>query len=122
VPVQAVVNDPSTPLGAVVTVAIRPEKVSLFPVQGVVRYADGTVESPEEHKAMLLRDPDINLTQGMVKFSNYIGTDTRYIVSVGRQELVARVQNFGLRSDTTFDTGQAVHIFWDAEHARILTE
>ncbi len=49
----------------------------------------------------------------------------RYIVGIGRDhrhELVARVQNVGLRSDPTFRVGQAVNLFWDAENARILTE
>ena len=36
--------------------------------------------------------------------------------------VVIQVQNFGLRSDTTFGVGQDVFIFWDAENARVLTE
>jgi spermidine/putrescine transport system ATP-binding protein len=122
VPVKAVVASPELAVGSTVTVAIRPEKINLFDVAGVVKYADGTSESSQEHKAMLLRDADINLTQGVVKHANYIGTDTRYIVSLGHQELVARVQNFGLRSDSFFEVGEQVNIFWDAENARVLGE
>jgi hypothetical protein len=104
-------------------VAVRPEKVNLFPASGTMRYPDGTQDDANTYKTALLRDPDINLVQGIVKYSNYIGTDTRYIVSIGReQEMVARIQNFGLRTDTVFALGQPANIFWDAEHSRILTE
>ncbi|MFO7323774.1 MAG: ABC transporter ATP-binding protein [Chloroflexota bacterium] len=121
--IKAAFNDQALTSGSRVTVAIRPEKVNLFSATGPVKYADGTNESPEEHRELLLRDPDINLVRGRVLRANYIGTDTRYVVSIGQnQQLVARVQNYGLRSDTTFHIDQEVYIFWDAEHSRVLTE
>ncbi len=106
-----------------VTVAIRPEKVNLFATEGVVKYPDGTVDQASEYKAILLRDPDIAMTEGTIVYVNYIGTDTRYIVEIGGGiRMVARVQNFGLRSETFFEIGQKVNVFWDAETARVLTE
>jgi hypothetical protein len=80
-------------------------------------------EKASEYKTALLRDPDINLVEGTITFANYIGTDTRYIVTFGEgHQLIARLQNFGLRSDTVFNTGQRVNIFWDADHSRVLLQ
>ena len=63
------------------------------------------------------------MVEGTIVYVNYIGTDTRYIVEFGGGiRMVARVQNFGLRSETFFDMGQKVNVFWDAETARVLTE
>jgi spermidine/putrescine transport system ATP-binding protein len=107
-----------------VTVAVRPEKLSLFAVQGQVRFPDGSHDSADAYKTALLKDPDIEMTIGTIRQSIYIGTDTRYVVGIGKDqhiELVVRVQNFGLRSDTVFQKGQQVNVFWDAENARVLT-
>jgi spermidine/putrescine transport system ATP-binding protein len=121
--IKAAVGETEARSGQKVTIAIRPEKVNLFAATGLHKYADGTTETVDQHRALLMRDPDINMTLGRVLHANYIGTDTRYIVSVGQsQQLVARIQNFGLRSDTAFEVGQEVNIFWDAENARVLTE
>jgi spermidine/putrescine transport system ATP-binding protein len=115
-------NETIAPLTEV-TVAIRPEKISLFAAEGVVRFADGTSDPVEAYKAALERDPDIDLLAGKITKANYIGTDTRYHVDIADdQEVVVRVQNFGLRSDTVFEVGQSVHVFWDADIARVLTE
>jgi spermidine/putrescine transport system ATP-binding protein len=115
--------DIGTAIGTDVTVAVRPEKINIFATEGVVRYADGTTDQADAYKAALLRDPDINMVQGTVKFANYIGTDTRYILNFGAgHEVVSREQNFGLRSDTFYDVGRSVNIFWDYETARLLTE
>jgi hypothetical protein len=102
---------------------VRPEKINLFPIEGRVKFDDGSSREVSEYKAGLEQDPDINLLRGTIKLVNYIGTDTRYIVSFGEgQEAIARVQNFGLRSDTVFSKDQPVWIFWDAETARVLTQ
>ncbi len=112
--------------GQPVTVALRPEKVNLFQTRGIVEYEEGSVEPVEEYKRSLLRDPNINLINGRVRQAIYIGTDTRYVVDIGTngsaQSVVARVQNFGLRSDTFFDQGEDVYVFWNAENARILQD
>jgi len=105
-----------------VTVAVRPEKINLFPIKGKVRYPDGSSDEASEYKTALLRDPDINLIEGVIKSANYIGTDTRYTVEVGAHDIVVRIQNYGLRSDTHFEPGQRVNVFWDAETVRILVQ
>jgi spermidine/putrescine transport system ATP-binding protein len=120
--IKAGVNDPSLVIGQEVTVAIRPEKFNLFATEGVVKYPDGSSDQASAYKTALLRDPDINLVQGTVTYANYIGTDTRYMAEFGasKHSIVARIQNFGLRSDTSFEVGQPAYIYFDAETARIL--
>ena len=109
--------------GQEVTIALRPEKVNLFTTKGVIEYEEGSTESADEYKRSLLRDPNINLIRGKVEQSVYIGTDYRYALQIaGGQELIARVQNFGLRSDVFFDRGDDVNIYWNAENARILQQ
>jgi spermidine/putrescine transport system ATP-binding protein len=121
--IKAGISDHTLSLGSDVTVAVRPEKINLFPIEGRVKFDDGSSREVSEYKAGLEQDPDINLLRGTIKLVNYIGTDTRYIVSFGEgQEAIARVQNFGLRSDTVFSKDQPVWIFWDAETARVLTQ
>ncbi len=122
---KAVMTDPGCPLGKEVTVAVRPEKLNLFPSEGLMTYPDSSTDKVDNYKASLLKDPDINLMQAKVREDIYIGTDTRYIVGIGEKqnvELVARVQNFGLRSESWYEKGQTVNIFWDAETARILKD
>lgn len=107
--------------GQNVTIALRPEKINLFTTKGTIEYEEGSTETAEEYRRALLRDPDINMVRGRIEQTVYIGTDYRYVVRIaGQQELVARVQNFGLRSDTYFDPGEEVNVFWSAENARIL--
>jgi spermidine/putrescine transport system ATP-binding protein len=107
--------------GQEVSIAIRPEKVSLFALDGSVKFPDGNSVSAEEYKAALLRDPDINVVQGEILETVYIGTDTRYTIRIGQNtELVSRMQNVGLRSDATFTQGQKVYVFWDYENANVL--
>jgi spermidine/putrescine transport system ATP-binding protein len=115
--------DTSLPADREVTVAVRPEKINLFAMDGKVRFPDGTSDSAEVYKTNLLKDPDINLVEGVVRYANYIGTDTRYIVEFGGgHEAVSRTQNFGLRSDTMFTVGQRVYTYFDADTARLLLE
>jgi spermidine/putrescine transport system ATP-binding protein len=109
--------------GEEITVALRPEKLNLFRLKGTIEYEEGSTESTESYKAALLRDPNINLIRGTVKQAIYIGTDTRYVLRIsGNQEIVARIQNFGLRSDTVFEQDEVVNIFWNAENGRVLLQ
>jgi spermidine/putrescine transport system ATP-binding protein len=120
--IKAQCNDPSLVVGQNATIAIRPEKISIFATEGLVRYADGSSDQADAYKAALQRDPDINLVQGVVKYSNYIGTDTRYVLEFGSgHSIAARMQNYGLRSDTVFKVDQPINIFWDAELAPVLS-
>ncbi len=106
-----------------VLIALRPEKINVFAAKGTIQYDEGSSESTEDYKKALLRDPNINLMRAKVLQDVYIGTDTRYSLDIpGNQDIVARVQNFGLRSDTYFTSGQEINIFWNAENARVLTK
>ncbi len=119
--VQAACGGQEVSAGQEVTIALRPEKVNLFTTKGVIEYDEGSTESVDDYKRSLLRDPNINLIRGKVEQSVYIGTDYRYALRIsGGQELIARVQNFGLRSDAFFDSGDEVNIYWNVENARIL--
>jgi spermidine/putrescine transport system ATP-binding protein len=104
-----------------VTIGLRPEKINVFASKGTVQYDEGTTESTDDYKRALLRDPNINLMKAKVMQDVYIGTDTRYVLDIpGNQDIVARVQNFGLKSDTYFESGQEINVFWTAENARVL--
>jgi spermidine/putrescine transport system ATP-binding protein len=119
---KAVSDEPVTDNQEVV-IALRPEKINVFAAKGTVEYDEGTTESTEDYKKALLRDPNINLMRAKVIQDVYIGTDTRYVLDIpGNQDVVARVQNFGLRSDTYFTSGQEINIYWNAENARVLTK
>ncbi|MBL8163645.1 MAG: ABC transporter ATP-binding protein [Anaerolineae bacterium] len=110
--------------GVETTVAIRPEKLTLFPVNGQVKYPDGSFDTAEAYRTAILKDPDIEVREGTIRQAVYIGTDTRYVVGIGKDrnmELTVRLQNYGLRSDAFFEKGQAVYVFWDSENARVLT-
>jgi spermidine/putrescine transport system ATP-binding protein len=121
--IKAVTGGQPVSVGQKVTLALRPEKINLFPVKGVVEYEEGSQESAEEYMSSLLKVPNMNLIRGHVRQAIYIGTDTRCILRIpGDQEVVARVQNFGLRSDTFFDDGQEVNLYWNAENTRILLQ
>ena len=120
---KAALADTDIPINQNVTLAVRPEKINLFAADGNVRFPDGSSDTSEVYKTGLLRDPDINIVEGYIKSANYIGTDTRYTVNVGgAHDIVVRVQNYGLRSDTSFTQGQRVNVFWDAETVRVLTQ
>ncbi len=106
--------------GQPVIVAIRPEKITLIP-------GDGTGEATGVESAEVLQavknEADKTFVPGVITFSNYIGTDTRYTVRIGEKtELIVRVQNFGSRSDERMKAGDQVMVFWATENARVLTQ
>jgi spermidine/putrescine transport system ATP-binding protein len=97
-----------TATGAGVTLAIRPEKITLTPVDEPVDAGPGD---------------DATLLDGIVREAVYIGTDTRYVVTIGQKtNVIVRLQNFGQRYDTIFRAGDRVNVFWDNVNARILAE
>ncbi len=99
--------------GSDVTVAIRPEKITLIPEGGSLADAIGSIER-EVHKTAI---------PGVVFFANYIGTDTRYVVRVGEKiDVVVREQNVGTRFETMYKPGQKVMVYWANENARVLTQ
>ncbi|MBE2270449.1 MAG: ABC transporter ATP-binding protein [Anaerolinea sp.] len=108
-------------VGQKVTVAIRPEKISLVPDTGAADSEAVSVEAAEVMQA-IRQEQNKTFIPGVITFSNYIGTDTRYTVRIGEKtDLVVRIQNFGTRYDTRFKNGQRVMVFWATENARVLT-
>ncbi len=88
--------------GQSVTVAVRPEKISLHP-------------TPPGN------DLSIPAT---IEEAVYIGTDTRYTVRIAeRHHVVARVQNVGVALDggQAFQRGDQIYLSWPTESAMVLT-
>jgi spermidine/putrescine transport system ATP-binding protein len=99
--VGAQVSDLRPPPGEEVTLVVRPEKLSLAPLNG--RTPDGL--------------------HGTVTEVVYIGTDTRYVVCLPNgQSVVARIQNVGGHRPGGFSTGDRVQIRWDTADARVLSK
>jgi spermidine/putrescine transport system ATP-binding protein len=86
-------NDP-------VTVAIRPEKISLH-----------------------AEPPDERAVPGTVEEVIYTGTDTHYLVRLTKESLVStRQQNVAVGTGVVFPVGTQVYLHWQPESARLLTE
>lgn len=119
-----------------VTLAVRPEKINLYPQGKVdIMKAEGLELDDVSHlfggqlptglidmKEYLIAGQNNVVLDGRVKESIFIGTDTRYLVNIADNvDIFVRVQNFGTRYDTNYDIGQAVYVHWAAENAQILT-
>ncbi len=103
---EAMLEDVDPIRGQEVTVAIRPEKIILLPY------------NPQANKPA-----GMNLLQGHIQQKHYIGTDTRYIVRVGKDaDLIVRVQNTNYDHSNDFKNRDVVNVLWDKHNARILTE
>ncbi|MAT96123.1 MAG: spermidine/putrescine ABC transporter ATP-binding protein [Anaerolineaceae bacterium] len=125
--------------GQAAYLAIRPEKINLYP-QGEIdvlrteaglnydeinRLLGGNLPKSlkMDTREWLGIEQNNMVLNGRISEAIYIGTDTRYRVDLlGDQQLFVRTQNFGSRYDTTFDVGDDVLLHWAAENARILTE
>ena len=134
--VQGSADGRSLSLNQPISLAIRPEKINLYP-QGEVDVTKAGLDMDEalhlfegqmpdkkvDMRQYLAADPKNVVVDGRVTEAIYIGTDTRYRVSLANEaNLFIRVQNFGSRYDTTFDVGDNVYVHWDAENAQVLTE
>jgi len=122
--------------GSPITLAIRPEKINIYP-QGEVPMTKSGID-PEEMASMfgaaaasgtvnmrqyLALEKDNVVIPGRITEAIYIGTDTRYLVDLsGQAELVVRLQNYGSRYDLLYGVGDEVIVHWAAENAQVLTE
>lgn len=108
--VGAVLDDPAMSVGSEVTVAIRPEKLTLKHGNGAEPY----------------HDSGTTLIPGRLQQSVYIGTDTRHVVSFGyngsSSQVVVRTQNFRRSEDEHFQNGENVFVYWVDENARVLVD
>ncbi|HEX9921317.1 MAG TPA: ABC transporter ATP-binding protein [Anaerolineae bacterium] len=124
--------------GQQVTVAIRPEKISIYP-QGTVDVLQTEIglkpgelaqifggqlpQSKVDVREYLKIEQKNVILEGWIEETIYIGTDIRYRVALDEGvSVVARIQNFGERYDTTFHAGDKVYVHWPAENAQILTD
>jgi spermidine/putrescine transport system ATP-binding protein len=119
-----------------VTVAVRPEKINIYP-RGKVNLLKTGVD-PEEAVQIIgagLSDKLVDMREyleleadnvvigGKILEEIYIGTDTRYRVEIADGvEIFSRMQNYGDRYDRFYDVGDRVYVHWTAENATILTE
>jgi spermidine/putrescine transport system ATP-binding protein len=87
--------------GQTVTVAVRPEKISLH-------------RTPPQNGLSI---------PARLEEAVYIGTDTRYTAQIGeRHHVVARVQNVGATVDgTIFQRNDQVYLSWPIDSAMVLT-
>jgi spermidine/putrescine transport system ATP-binding protein len=135
---QGVGNGRHLEIGQSVSLAIRPEKVSLYP-QGKADALKVEAGLDREEVAQFLGynvpSGDVDMRQWLAAEKNavvldaritetiYIGTDTRYRVEIGDDaSIFVRVQNYGSRYDTQFNVGDKVYVHWAAESAQVLTE
>jgi spermidine/putrescine transport system ATP-binding protein len=123
-------------IGQEITLAIRPEKINLYP-QGEVEITKAGVDADEleqlfggqlpegkvDMRKWLAAEQNNVVLDGRIQEAIYIGTDTRYrILLENNADVFVRVQNFGSRYDQHFDVGHNVYVHWAAENAQILTE
>lgn len=121
----AVLDDAEVAVGQRATVAIRPEKIHLIPSEGDFRPADEVDAAPVEQVLQRIKDdPDSTVITGYIQRSIYIGTDTRYIVTLDNSEaeIVIRSQNFETNQAAAFTEGQKVYLHWVDANARILRD
>ena len=91
-----------------ITVAVRPERIGLTPLDAPRAPEDGG---------------DITVLDAVLTGSQYIGTDTRYTLAMGGEvELVARLQNVGERESAALLEGQRVKVYWQESSATVLDQ
>ena len=129
-------EDHEITIGQTVTVAIRPEKINLYPTgmvdvmksgvdpEEIAALFDGQIPSGKINMGEYLRAERNNVViNGRVIEAIYIGTDTRYRISLtDHASIFVRMQNYGSRYDTNFNIGDEVYVHWAAENAQVLTE
>jgi spermidine/putrescine transport system ATP-binding protein len=135
VEVLGAADNRSLSIGQHVTLAIRPEKINLYPIGEVEvsealdldEIAELFGNAPPEGKInmgeYLALERNKVVVNGRIKQAVYIGTDTRYEVSLGNAtNLIVRMQNYGSRYDNPFQNNDEVYVHWAAENAQVLTE
>jgi spermidine/putrescine transport system ATP-binding protein len=135
VDVLGTADNRSLSVGQQVTLAIRPEKINLYPIGEVEvsealdldEIAELFGNAPPEGKInmgeYLALERHKVVVNGRIKQAVYIGTDTRYEVSLGKAtNLIVRMQNYGSRYDNPFQNDDEVYVHWAVENAQVLTE
>ena len=137
-PVLGNADGRSLALNQEITLAVRPEKINLYPhgkanileVEAGLEpdelreiFGDARPLDEVDMKEWLSAGQNNVVLPGHIAEAIYIGTDTRYRVALTEDvSMFVRVQNFGYRYDKTYDVGNPVYVHWAAENAQILTE
>lgn len=99
--VHASTNGRAIVQGDRITLAVRPERISLHPSQ------------PDAAEGLI----------GQVQEIVYLGTDTRYLIELPSGEtVVARIQNTGREAGSQFEVGDRVHLQWSREDAQPIAQ
>ncbi len=107
--VKAALSEALDANSGAVTLAVRPERVSLLTPLGPPDESEGSSEN------------DTTELEAVVTDAQYIGTDTRYTLRIADDlEIVARLQNTGEESGGAADVGQCLKISWRDSSATIL--
>ncbi len=121
--IEATTDQLDLEAGREVTVAVRPEKITLLSETADADATAADKVSTAEVLSTMEHAGDKTLIAGEIVFANYIGTDTRYIVRIGQKtEVVVRIQNFGTRFETIHRKGQHVKVYWATQNARVLVQ
>jgi spermidine/putrescine transport system ATP-binding protein len=135
--ILGVANGRSLSIGQQVTVAIRPEKINIYP-QGKIDvlkteiglkaddlariFGSKIPRSTVDTREYLETEKNNVILEGRIEESIYIGTDLRYQVALADNiSIIVRIQNFGENYDTNFRVGDQVYVHWPAKNAQILT-
>lgn len=109
-------------VGQEVTVAIRPEKIGVRPVVVKNDADELDYKAVDAAQASVLQKAEVNLVRGQIQQAYYIGTDTRYVLSLTkRTALDVRMQNDGIFNNTDLRVGDMVEAYWDTVYARVLS-
>lgn len=128
----------SLSIGQQVIVAIRPEKINIYP-QGKIDvlkteiglkadelariFGSQIPRSTVDAREYLETEKNNVILEGRIEEAIYIGTDLRYQVALpDKVNIVVRIQNFGENYDTTYRVGDQVYVHWPAKNAQILTD
>jgi spermidine/putrescine transport system ATP-binding protein len=91
--------------------ALKPDQSILFTIR------------PEKLSFEPWTDRPANQMSVTVQEAIYIGTDTRYVISLGTGEkIIARIQNFGSGQHGAHKVGETLPVYWLPHEARILSE
>ncbi|MEM6284167.1 MAG: ABC transporter ATP-binding protein [Chloroflexota bacterium] len=119
--VEASLNDDTLAVDSPVAIALRPERIDVLPESGTVRGAGRAEVTVENALASIRAERNMNVVNGEIVQTVYIGTDTRYIIRLtDNTEVVVRQQNHGAGYDRTMESGESCYVVWDAENARVL--
>ena len=137
VPVMGDGEDREFYIGEPVTLALRPERINIYPqgsvdvvkaevgmrAREVAAILGGSLPDKVDMKSWLQAEPNNVVVEGVIEEVNYIGTDTRYqVLLVGGTEVFVRQQNYGTRYDDPLDAGRPVYLQWTPENAQILLD